>query len=69
MFISPCKVDVHISVLDIKNTFIEWCMVRCESKNGHPKNKCWKKIGVHAQILLTILEITINITELGGGPI
>ena len=34
---------------------------------GTKKKKCWKKIGVHAQIWLTILDATINTIEWGGG--
>ena len=40
-------------------------MVRCGSKNGHQKDLCLIKIGLHAQNLLTILDSTINI--IGGG--
>jgi hypothetical protein len=40
----------------------EWCKVRCDSRNGHPKDTCLKEIGTHAlPNLLTILDIIINI--------
>ena len=39
-------------------------MVARESKNGHQKeDMCWKDIGLHAQILLTISDAIVNIIE------
>ena len=55
-------------MLELKQTFIcEWCMVRCESKNGHPTHMCWIEIGLRAEIILTILDTIVNINEEEGG--
>jgi hypothetical protein len=36
-------------------------MVRCGSKNGYKKDMCLKRIGLHAQNILTILGLIGNI--------
>ena len=46
-------------------TLFEWCLVRCGSKNDHQKDMCSKEIRLCAQILLTILDLIVNI--IGGG--
>ena len=52
------------SVCDLKQTLIfKRCMVECESKNGHLKDMCWKEIELHAQNLLAILDIIVNIID------
>jgi hypothetical protein len=33
----------------------EWCVIRCESKDGHQKDMCSEEIELHAPYLLTIL--------------
>jgi hypothetical protein len=44
-------------MFDLKWTFVfEWYMVGCASKNGHQKEMCQTKIGLHAQNLFTILD-------------
>jgi hypothetical protein len=40
IFIVKCKVDVLDLAYDLKCTLIfDWCIVGCESKNGHPTQK------------------------------
>jgi hypothetical protein len=38
-------------------------VLRCGSKNGGPKNTCFKDIGVHAQILVSIIGSIVNLIE------
>ena len=33
----------------------EWCVVKCGPQKAHQEDMCFKEIGLHAQILLTIL--------------
>ena len=47
-------------------TLFEWCLVRCGSKNGHQKDMCSKEIRLYAQILLTVLDLIVNIIFFGG---
>jgi hypothetical protein len=39
-------------------------VIRCGSKNIHHKDTCLEKIGLHPQILVTILHLTVNM--IGG---
>ena len=39
----------------------EWCVDRCGFKNKYKKDMCLKEIGLHAQNLLTILSLILNI--------
>jgi hypothetical protein len=46
------------------DTYIEWSVVRCGSKNGHQKDiLCLKEIGLCTQNLLTIFGLKVNIIE------
>ena len=41
---SNIEVDVSNMVFDPKPTsIVEWCMVKCESKDGHQKNNVLKR--------------------------
>ena len=42
------------------DTYIEWCVVRCGSKNEHQNDMCLKDWTTHAQYLLTIPGSIIN---------
>ena len=63
---STCnKIDVPDSVIYLSETSIfEWYMVRCDSKNKYQKSVCLKEIGLHAQNMITFLNLTINL--IGG---
>ena len=39
---------------------VEWFMVRCNSKNGYPKDMYSKEIGLHAQNMIIILSSIVN---------
>lgn len=56
------EVDVHNLVFNFKRTpAFERCIIGCEFKNECQKDLSWKEIEKHAQILLTILDSTMNI--------
>ena len=42
-------------------------MVRCGFKNGYEKEMYLKEIGICAQNMIIILDLTINISGGGGG--
>lgn len=44
-----------------KPTF-EWYMVKCDSKNGYKKDVCLKKIELHDQNMITILNSIVHIS-------
>ena len=44
-------------------TQIEWYMVGCESNNVYQKEQCWKEVELHAEVVLTILDVIVNIIE------
>jgi hypothetical protein len=49
------------SVFGLKHAPIrEWCMVGCDSKNGHQK-----EIGLRAQTSLSIVDVKVNIIGWG----
>ena len=41
----------------------EWYMGSCGSKNGHQEGMCSKEIRLHAQNMLTILGLMVNMTR------
>ena len=43
----------------------EWYVVWCGSKDGYHSDMCSQEIGLHAQIMVTILDPIVNI--IGGG--
>lgn len=47
------------------NTYVEWCLVECGSKNAHQKDMWLKEVELCAPILFATLGLTINI--IGGG--
>ena len=43
-------------VIHLRRTLkCEWCVIRCGFSSGYHKHICLKKIGLHAQIFLSIL--------------
>ena len=45
----------------------EWCVVRCGSNIGHQKgNMCLKEFKLHAQNMIIILHLSINIVWRGN---
>ena len=42
----------------------EWYLVWCGYKNEYKKDMCLKEIGLHAQNMITIVSLTINM--IGG---
>ena len=45
---------------------VEWYVVRCVSKNGQQKERCVNEIGLHAQNMLIILGLIVNMIK--GDP-
>lgn len=44
------------------SVYLTGALVRCECKNKHQENiVCFKKVGLHVQIVLAIVNSTINI--------
>ena len=53
--------DMPKSNIAIMWTLIfKWYVVRGGSKNGHQKDTCSNKIGLHVQTMLTILDSMVN---------
>ena len=51
------------SVSDLNQTHVlEWHVLGPCTKNGYPKDKCLKQIGVHAYNTMIILGLIINIS-------
>ena len=58
------NVDVHDSIIFLYHTPThEWRGNRCGSWNGYQKGMCLKEIGLHAQNMLTILSLIVNIID------
>jgi hypothetical protein len=65
MILSTGEVDMPNLVSSLNWTpIVEWCVVKCGSKNGYPKDMCLEKIGLCAQNSMAFLGSTINI--IGG---
>jgi len=63
LFLGWNKIDVPCSVSHVKGHLhqcFEWCMVGCESKNGHQKHMWRKEIALRAHNLLSILDMIVN---------
>ena len=55
------KADVpKLSIATIWTPLFERYMIRCQSKNGHQKDKCLKETGLHVQYMLIILGSMVN---------
>jgi hypothetical protein len=48
-----------------ETTIFKQCVMMCESKNGHQKDVCFKKNGLHVLILLIVLSSIIDIIGVG----
>ena len=70
-----CKTDKSMSLPKVDNPYLiiflvgtpifEWYVVWCVSKDRHHRDVCSKEIGLCAQIMISVLDSTINI--IGGG--
>ena len=59
------KVDMLNLVNNLKQTHVfVCCMIGCESKNGHQKYLCWKKLYYLLNWFLTRQDIIGNIIDL-----
>lgn len=47
----------------------EWCMAKCEFKNGHPKNTCSKEIGLYAHNMQINLGSQTKLEDLYDHPL
>ena len=36
--------DLESNMITHASLIFEWCMIECESKNGHYKDTCWKDV-------------------------
>ena len=56
--------DVPDSIISLYHIpILEWLGNKCGSWNGYQKGMCLKEIGLHAQNMLTILSLIVNIID------
>ena len=61
------NVDVpNSNAIIIWTHVFEWFVIGFWSKSGHQKNMFSREVGLHAQNMLTILSLVINMIGKGG---